>query len=80
LKSRPTPAEQSHALDAAALLTAILNDVQSLGIRHTFLDLHSLFAHDAAQKINQWAFVVVQMKLSDIQKQAHNEGTPEWRS
>jgi hypothetical protein len=49
-------------------LTAILNDIQSLGIRHAFLDLHSLFAYDAAQKINQWAFVVVQMMLSDTKK------------
>jgi hypothetical protein len=47
--------------DAAALLTAILNDVQSLWIRHAFLDLHSLFAHDATQKINHWALVVVQI-------------------
>jgi hypothetical protein len=50
------------------LLAAILNDVQSLGIGHAFLDLHALFARGAAQKINQRAFVIVQMMLSDIQK------------
>jgi hypothetical protein len=70
-----TSPEQSHSLNAAALLTAILNDVQSLWIGHAFLDPHSLFACDAAQKINQRAFVVVQMMPSDIQKQRYKEGT-----
>jgi hypothetical protein len=47
-----------------ALVTAILNDVHSLCIGYAFFDLHSLFAEDAAQKINQRAFVVVQIEIT----------------
>jgi hypothetical protein len=47
------------------LWATILDDAQTVRIGHAFFDLHSLLAHDAAQKINQRVFVIVQMMLSD---------------
>jgi hypothetical protein len=57
----PTSAEQPYSLDSVAPLATILNDVVALRIWRAFLNSHRLFAYKAAQKINQRAFIVVQM-------------------
>jgi hypothetical protein len=46
-------------------LATILNDVVTLRIGRAFLNSHCLFANKAAQKINQRAFIVVQMMSFD---------------
>jgi hypothetical protein len=58
----PTSAEESHQLNSVAPLATILDDVAAFGVGGAFLNLHRLFANKAAQEINQWAFIVVQMK------------------
>jgi hypothetical protein len=59
----PASAEKPHAFDPAASRAAILNDVLALRIRRAFLNSHRLFACKAAQQIDQWALVVVQVDV-----------------
>jgi hypothetical protein len=56
-----TSAEQSHQLNSFTQFAPILNDVSSLSVGSTFLQLHRLLAYNAAQQIDQGAFIVVQM-------------------
>lgn len=50
-----------HLLDIAAPLATILNNIVALRVGRDLLDLHCLFAFEAAQKRNQRAFVIIQM-------------------
>jgi hypothetical protein len=54
-----TSAKQPHALDPVASSTAILDDVPAIGVGRAFLDLHAVSANEAAQKIDQWAFIII---------------------
>jgi hypothetical protein len=58
--SIPASAEKSHRLDTAAPLASILDDVVTVTVRGTFLNLHRRFANKAGQEIYQRAFIVVQ--------------------
>jgi hypothetical protein len=83
-----TSAAKPHQLNSVAPLAKILNDV--IRVWRASLNLHWLFAHEAAQEINQWAFIVVQIKSfsprstrrprsrqsgRDIQRASSNEAT-----
>src|ERR1700737_1349199 len=57
----PTSAKQAHALNSAAPLATILNDVLSFSVGGAFLKPHCLFAYNAAQETYQRASIVVQM-------------------
>ena len=56
-----TSAKEAHALNSAAPLATILNDVLTFSVGGAFLKLHCLFAYDADQETYEWTFIVVQM-------------------
>jgi hypothetical protein len=58
-----TAAEESHQLYSGASLATILNNVTAFRVGLAFLKPHRLFAYKAAQQINQWAFIVIQMRF-----------------
>jgi hypothetical protein len=58
--TNPGLAEKSHPLNSAAQVTTILNDVPSFSVGDAFLELHCLLAYNAANEIDQRAFIVVQ--------------------
>jgi hypothetical protein len=53
--------EKPHPLDPIAAAATILNDIVAFGVRSTLLNAHCFFADNAAEKIDQWASVVVQV-------------------
>jgi hypothetical protein len=55
-----TSAEEPYPLNSAASLATILGDVAAFGVGSAFLNLHRLFAYNAAQETYQRAFIVVQ--------------------
>jgi hypothetical protein len=54
-------AEKSYKLNSVAPPATILNDVPTFSVGGAFLNLHCLFAYNAAQETYQRAFIVVQM-------------------
>jgi hypothetical protein len=60
----PAATYEPHPLNSVAAHATILDYIVAPGIGTAFLNPHRLFANDAAQKINQRAFVVVQWTLS----------------
>jgi hypothetical protein len=57
----PTSPEEYHPLYPAAAAATILDDVVAFGVRGTLLNMHYLFADNAAEKIDQRAFIVIQV-------------------
>jgi hypothetical protein len=55
-----TSAEKSHPLSSVAQVATVLNDIVTFSVGGTFLELHCLLTHYAANEIDQRAFVVVQ--------------------
>jgi hypothetical protein len=54
-------AEKSYKLNSVAPPATILNDVPTFSVGGAFLNLHCLFAYNAARETYQRAFIVVQM-------------------
>jgi hypothetical protein len=57
-----TSAEKSDPFNSGAPLATILDDVVAFAVGHAFFYLHCLAAYKAAQQLNQWAFIIVQMR------------------
>jgi hypothetical protein len=58
-----TAAEESQQLASTAALATILNHIAAFRVGDAFLNLHCLFANNAAQQIDQRAFIVIQMRI-----------------
>jgi hypothetical protein len=57
----PVSPEEHHPLDPAASAATILNDVVAFRVWGTLLKTHYFFTDNAAEKIDQRAFIVVQV-------------------
>jgi hypothetical protein len=64
--SRGCSSTSADQFNSVAPLATILNDVAAFRVWRASLNLHCLFAHEAAQEVSQGAFIVVQMKSSEF--------------
>lgn len=56
-----TSPEEHHPIDPVAAAATILNDIVAFSVWDTLLNAHYCFADNAAEKIDQRAFIVVQV-------------------
>jgi hypothetical protein len=56
-----TSAEQSQPFNPVAQIATILNDIHAISVGSAFLELHCLCTYNAANEIDQRAFIVVQL-------------------
>jgi hypothetical protein len=56
-----TSAEQSQPFNPVAQIATILNDILAISVGSAFLELHCLCTYNAANEIDQRAFIVVQL-------------------